>query len=148
MYVLGPYQTRWVEGWRTNLSSVRRFYFTPEEDAYATWRDDTSAMGVVAVAAFHERQRPTIATLSLGTNTLPNAANLHALKTQLLKATQCRLYPRMPLSQKRKGHISRRAKRAPDLASLNTLPPATPSSWLHRVLSVVTSSSTNGARPW
>ena len=61
MYVLGPYQTRWVEGWRTNLSSVRRFYFTPEEDAYAAWRDDTSAMGVVAVAAFHERQRPTIA---------------------------------------------------------------------------------------
>lgn len=58
MYVLGPYQTQWVEGWRTNLSSVKRFYFTHQEDAYATWRGDKSAMGVVAVAAFYERQRP------------------------------------------------------------------------------------------
>ncbi|MDS4029230.1 MAG: hypothetical protein RKO66_04020 [Candidatus Contendobacter sp.] len=57
MYVLGPYQQESYEGWRTGKNRVNRFYFTEAGDSYSGAWGDYSAMGVIAVAAFHESTR-------------------------------------------------------------------------------------------
>lgn len=54
MYVLDPGQQEIYEGWRTGRNRVNRFYFTDAGDAYAGAWGDSSAMGVIAVAAFRE----------------------------------------------------------------------------------------------
>jgi hypothetical protein len=55
MYILGPYQSQEYEGWRTGRNRINRFYFTGMSDSYADHWGDRTAMGVVAVAVFHER---------------------------------------------------------------------------------------------
>lgn len=55
MYILGPYQTGEYEGWRTARNRVNRFYFTGMSDSYAAAWGDYSAMGVIAVAVYHDR---------------------------------------------------------------------------------------------
>lgn len=57
MYVLGPYQQETYEGWRTGRNRVNRFYFTDAGNSYAEAWGDSSAMGVIAVAAFREATR-------------------------------------------------------------------------------------------
>ena len=54
MYVLEPGQRETYEGWRTSRNRVNRFYFTDAGDSYAGAWGDSSAMGVIAVAAFRE----------------------------------------------------------------------------------------------
>jgi len=56
MYILGPYETQTYSGWRTSSQDIHRFYFTDIEDSYAHAFDDDSAMGVIAVAVFEEKQ--------------------------------------------------------------------------------------------
>ena len=56
MYLLKPYQTQTFHGWRTGKNQVNRFYFTKTQNSYASSWGDHSAMGVIAVAAFKERQ--------------------------------------------------------------------------------------------
>ncbi len=58
MYILGPYEQASYDGWRTSQKQVHRFYFTDAENSYADAWGDHSAMGVIAVAAFHEKIRP------------------------------------------------------------------------------------------
>ncbi len=59
MYVLGPYEFARYEGWRTSNNEVHRFYFTEPADSYSVKSfDDSSAMGVIAVAVFREKERP------------------------------------------------------------------------------------------
>ncbi|MDU9050606.1 MAG: hypothetical protein Q3M30_17300 [Candidatus Electrothrix sp. Rat3] len=58
MYVLEPYGVAVYRGWRTGQDEVHRFYFTESSDSYAQAWGDQSAMGVIAVAAFAEKQRP------------------------------------------------------------------------------------------
>jgi hypothetical protein len=58
MYILGPYEQASYDGWRTSQRQVHRFYFTDVENSYAGSWGDHSAMGVIAVAAFHEKIRP------------------------------------------------------------------------------------------
>ncbi len=59
MYVVEPYGQARIEGWRTSSDMVNRFYFTGSADSYsARTFGDTSAMGVIAVAAFREKERP------------------------------------------------------------------------------------------
>jgi len=41
---------------RTSSSDIHRFYFTNTENSYAQAFDDDSAMGVIAVAVFEEKQ--------------------------------------------------------------------------------------------
>jgi hypothetical protein len=60
MYVLGAYQTHTIDGWRTDLKTVRRFFFTDPAGSYASALGDTSALGVIAVAAFAERHTPPV----------------------------------------------------------------------------------------
>ncbi|MBT8137363.1 MAG: hypothetical protein KJO54_10160 [Gammaproteobacteria bacterium] len=57
MYILGPYESATYSGWRTSGNRVNRFYFTDVEDSYSAAFGDYSAMGVISVAAFREKQR-------------------------------------------------------------------------------------------
>lgn len=58
MYILGPYETATYDGWRTARDTVNRFYFTEPGDSYAGAFGDHSAMGVVAVAVYREKNVP------------------------------------------------------------------------------------------
>jgi len=57
MYILGPHETGEYRGWRTSSDRVNRFYFTDAADSYASAFGDKSAMGVIALAVFPERER-------------------------------------------------------------------------------------------
>ena len=57
MYVLGPREQETYEGWRSGKNRVNRFYFTQAGESYAESWGDSSAMGVIAVAAFQEVSR-------------------------------------------------------------------------------------------
>ena len=58
MYIVAPYSTTKLEGWRTDQDTVHRFYFTDTKDSYSVRTfGDTSAMGVIAVSAFREKER-------------------------------------------------------------------------------------------
>lgn len=58
MYIVDPYGTARLEGWRTDNDTVHRFYFTDIRDSYAVRTfGDTSAMGVISVAVFREKER-------------------------------------------------------------------------------------------
>lgn len=54
MYVLGAHDQATYHGWRTSDTRVQRFFFTAAEQSYAEAWGDSSAMGVIAVAAFRE----------------------------------------------------------------------------------------------
>ncbi|MFK7816055.1 MAG: hypothetical protein AB8B92_06925 [Gammaproteobacteria bacterium] len=56
MYILGPYETQAYSGWRTSSKDIHRFYFTEAEDSYAQAFEDDTAMGVIAVAVYEEKQ--------------------------------------------------------------------------------------------
>jgi hypothetical protein len=58
MYILGPYESADYDGWRTARDTVNRFYFTDPGDSYAGAFGDHSAMGVVAVAVYREKDPP------------------------------------------------------------------------------------------
>ena len=56
-YVLGPYQSATYRGWRSSQNRINEFYFTDEQDSYSAAFGDYSAMGVIAVATFRDRDR-------------------------------------------------------------------------------------------
>lgn len=57
MYVLDPYETATIRGWRTSLSEVRRFVFVDEERSYAERTGQANAdMGWIRVHAFREHR--------------------------------------------------------------------------------------------
>lgn len=61
MYIVGPYGSVKLEGWRTDDDTVHKFYFTDVHDSYSMRTfGDTSAMGVITVAVFREKDRPAI----------------------------------------------------------------------------------------
>lgn len=61
-YVLAPWQTHEITGWRKSLDGVARFVFTDLPDSYAARTGRPDNVGVIGVAAFRERrplrQRP------------------------------------------------------------------------------------------
>ena len=59
MYIVNGYGQGRYGGWRTASDKVHKFYFTDMSDAYAmrTFSDST-AMGVIAVAIYREKERP------------------------------------------------------------------------------------------
>jgi hypothetical protein len=57
MYILEPYGSGQFSGWRSSQDRINRFYFTDVPDSYAAAFGDESAMGVIAVAVYPERQR-------------------------------------------------------------------------------------------
>jgi hypothetical protein len=59
MYIVQPYGETRLDGWRTGQNTVHKFYFTDKGDSYAVRSfSDTSAMGVISVAVYHEKNRP------------------------------------------------------------------------------------------
>jgi hypothetical protein len=54
-YVLGPYQSVNIEGWRKSLDEVATFYFTHLGDSYAARTGRPNDVGVIGVALFRER---------------------------------------------------------------------------------------------
>jgi len=57
MYVLGPYESATIKGWRRSLGHVNRFVFVDEERSYAERTDQGNGdLGWIRVLAFYERQ--------------------------------------------------------------------------------------------
>ena len=57
-YVLSPYESTEIAGWRTSLSRTAAFYFTSLPDSYAGRTGRPDNVGVIGVAVFAERARP------------------------------------------------------------------------------------------
>jgi len=57
-YVLSPYESAEIAGWRTSLSRTAAFYFTSLSDSYAARTGRPDNVGVIGVAVFAERARP------------------------------------------------------------------------------------------
>lgn len=55
-YVLGPWQSTEVAGWRKSLSDIAQFEFTALSDSYAARTGRPNNVGVIGVAVFRERQ--------------------------------------------------------------------------------------------
>lgn len=55
-YVLAPYQSTEVTGWRKSLSEVAAFEFAPLADSYAARTGRPGNVGVIGIAVFQERQ--------------------------------------------------------------------------------------------
>lgn len=59
MYIVNSYGHGRYDGWRTASDTVHKFYFTDIADSYAMRTfGDSSAMGVIAVAVYREKERP------------------------------------------------------------------------------------------
>jgi hypothetical protein len=56
-YVLGPWQTTEITGWRKNLTEASAFYFTALPDSYAARTDRPDNVGVIGAAVFREKER-------------------------------------------------------------------------------------------
>lgn len=60
-YVLGPWETADIAGWRKSLDDIAQFVFTDLQDSYAARTGRPDNVGVVGVAVFRERPvRPRI----------------------------------------------------------------------------------------
>ena len=59
MYIVNAYEQARYDGWRTTDNEVHRFYFTEPADSYSVRTfADSSAMGVIAVAVYRQKERP------------------------------------------------------------------------------------------
>lgn len=56
-YVLGPYESLSVSGWRKSLDDVAAFYFTPHRNSYAARTGRPFDVGVIGVALFREKAK-------------------------------------------------------------------------------------------
>src|SRR6266568_370859 len=57
-YVLAPYASFDIAGWRKSLARTAAFYFTALPDSYAARTGRPDNVGVIGVAVFRERARP------------------------------------------------------------------------------------------
>jgi opacity protein-like surface antigen len=58
MYVLDPWESALIQGWRTSLDDVRRFTFVDEQASYAARSGKSnSRMGWIEMSVFRERPR-------------------------------------------------------------------------------------------
>jgi len=60
-YVISPWRSLSITGWRKSLSRVAAFYFTDHSDAYATRTGRPDDVGVIGVAVFKRKQVPPLA---------------------------------------------------------------------------------------
>lgn len=59
-YVLGPWQSFGVKGWRKSLDRTAAFYFTALPDSYAARTGRPDHVGVIGVAVFHKKPEPVV----------------------------------------------------------------------------------------
>ena len=58
MYVLGPWESATIRGWRTSLDEIRRFVFVDERRSYASRTGQANSdMGWIRVLSFREQQQ-------------------------------------------------------------------------------------------
>jgi len=57
-YVLDPYESAEITGWRKSLQEVAAFYFTALPDSYAARTDRPDHVGVIGVAVYREKEKP------------------------------------------------------------------------------------------
>lgn len=57
-YVLGPWESTEIAGWRKNMSETAAFYFSTLPDSYAARTDRPDNVGVIGAAVFRERVMP------------------------------------------------------------------------------------------
>ena len=57
-YVVDPWRSVEIDGWRKSLEQVAAFYFTAVPDSYAARTGRPDNVGVIGVALFRELQRP------------------------------------------------------------------------------------------
>jgi hypothetical protein len=57
-WILAPYEEIVIDGWQTNSSNARHFYFTSETASYGAWLGKTQNLGVISAAFFRERPQP------------------------------------------------------------------------------------------
>lgn len=57
-YVLEPWQSTEVAGWRKSMRDVAQFYFSDFRDSYASRTGRPHDVGVVGIAVFEEARRP------------------------------------------------------------------------------------------
>jgi hypothetical protein len=55
-YVLAPWQTSTIDGFRTSMQTVAAFRFTSPDDSYSARMGTPQHVGVIGVAVFRERQ--------------------------------------------------------------------------------------------
>src|SRR3546814_1568020 len=55
-YVLAPWQSTEIDGWRKSLDEVARFRFTDLPDSYAARTGRPGNVGVIGIAVFRERR--------------------------------------------------------------------------------------------
>ena len=55
-YVLAPWQTTEITGWRKSLTEAAAFFFTALPDSYAARTDRPDNVGVIGLAVFRERE--------------------------------------------------------------------------------------------
>jgi hypothetical protein len=59
MYILGPWESTSIRGWRTSLAEVRRFTFVDEKASYANRSGKANGkMGWIELAVYRELHRP------------------------------------------------------------------------------------------
>ena len=59
-YVLAPWQSTEIAGWRKSLDDVAQFYFTDLPDSYAARTGRPDNVGVIGIAVFRERSQPIV----------------------------------------------------------------------------------------
>lgn len=57
-YVIGPWQSLGIQGWRKSLARVAAFYFTDIGNAYATRTGRPEDVGAIGVAVFRRKAQP------------------------------------------------------------------------------------------
>jgi hypothetical protein len=65
-YVLNPYETVTIDGWRKSTRHTAAFYFTELPDSYAARTGRPNNVGVIGVAVFREKDYPQIPRWSEG----------------------------------------------------------------------------------
>ena len=75
-YVLAPWQTTEITGWRKSLSEAAAFYFTALPDSYAARTDRPDNVGVIGVAVFRERATESRAAPAAAPSTTAKAGGL------------------------------------------------------------------------
>lgn len=61
-YIVGPYQTADIPGWRLNDREVAKFFFGKLDEAYASKMGKPQNIGVIGAAVFTERQSMPLST--------------------------------------------------------------------------------------
>lgn len=57
-YVLGPWESTDIAGWRKSLDDIAQFVFTDLQDSYAARTGRPANVGVVGIAVFREKVQP------------------------------------------------------------------------------------------